>query len=85
MPAKIAKKLRNKTMAFQTLKFNKNLYSPQSVKEAVKEYRAAYGKEVDFKIKHERDYTEVAIAAQAEIKEDLSNEFSNYLLFLNIK
>lgn len=86
MPTVTLRKLRkNKTMTSQTLKFNKNLYSPKSIKEAVKEYKAAYGEKVSFKVKPGRDYAEVAITSQTEIEEDLLNEFSNYILFLNLK
>lgn len=72
-------------MISQILKFNKNLYHPKSVREAVKEFQSSCDKEVNFKIKQGKDYVEVIIASRLGIKSDLINEFSNYALFLNLK
>jgi hypothetical protein len=71
-------------MTTKTLRFNRNLYSQASIKKGVFEYQNAYGKGIKFQIKNIKNYTEVVMQTSEGDADKLADEFSNFLLFINI-
>ncbi len=64
--------------------FNHSLYDSESIKKAVTEYEKAFGKEVVFKVKKIGKYSEVFFIFKKSKPEGFLDEFSNFLLSLNI-
>ncbi len=75
-----------KKKLIKKIKFNYNLYSQQSIKKAIDEFRGS-NQDIKFKFKRIKGYMEVIInySNSKVVNEEFVNEFSNYLLFLNIK
>ena len=69
----------------QTLKFNRALYSQESLRRTIKEFRSAYAPEIVFKLKQTGKYFEVAIISKKKLEAGFADEFSNYSLSLNIQ
>ena len=71
-------------MKKENIKFNKNIYSRGSIERAIKDYRKNFQKKIKFLLRDKKNYFELSV----ELKENLENfsdEFCNYVLFINIK
>lgn len=66
----------------QILKFNTRIYKKEAIQEAI----SAYSHLAKFKIKDNKDYIKVKIDnIDPEVKENLSDEFANYVLGMTKK
>ena len=72
-------------MVTKILRFSQKLYSPESVRAAIWEYRRAYGAEIKLKLKNSGGYAETAVSIPEALDKNIFDEFSNFVLFLNIK
>ncbi len=68
------------------MKFSCSLYSQQSVEKTIDNFRDG-NQDIEFKFKRIKGYVEIVInySNSKLVNEEFINEFSNYLLFLNIK
>jgi len=71
-------------MNSKILKFNSELYSSQSIKQAIGEYQRNFKKKDLFNLKKNGSYFELALKTD-KYPENFSEEFSNYVLYLNCK
>ncbi|MFA6383321.1 MAG: hypothetical protein WCX17_02770 [Parcubacteria group bacterium] len=70
----------------KSINFCSSLYSEKSIKEATNEYKKAYGGKIGFEILKEKGYTQIKLLLNDNnLGDNIADEFSNYLLFLNIQ
>ncbi len=69
----------------QLLRFNSALYSKESLRRTIKEFRGIYAPEIFFKMTQKGKYFEVGIVSEKKLENGFVEEFLNYSLFLNIQ
>lgn len=71
-------------MKKENIKLNKNIYSGESVKQAIDAYQKNFQDKIKFLLREKNDYFELEVQLKENL-ENFSNEFCNYVLSINIK